>query len=54
MLAHVKNMGHKIKEILINNCAYFDNREMEAVLLEEEITKCPTASFTSQQNQTSK
>ncbi|GBN15687.1 hypothetical protein AVEN_104039-1 [Araneus ventricosus] len=50
MLAHVKNLGHSVKEFLSDNGGEFDNKEVCAILCQEGITQRFTAPYTPEQN----
>ena len=50
MLAHAKNLGHNIKEILSDNGGEFDNDNIRRILQKNGITQRLTAPYTPQQN----
>ncbi|GBM08779.1 hypothetical protein AVEN_979-1 [Araneus ventricosus] len=53
MLVHAKNLGHSVKEFLIDNGGEFDNKEVCAILSQVGITQRLTAPYTPVQNGTS-
>ena len=50
ILAHAKNLGHNIKEILSDNDGEFDNGKIRRILQESGVTQRLTAPYTLQQN----